>query len=43
MIIVLNNKCNLEKEEFLKYQQELKEIKSPYLMIVCPSMIHFAN
>ena len=28
MIIVLNNKSNLGKEEFLTYQEELKELSS---------------
>ena len=43
MIIVLNNKCHLTKEEFKKYQQELKEITSTHKLILCPSTIHLTN
>ena len=28
MIIALNNKCNLTKQEFLKYQEELGKIST---------------
>lgn len=40
MIIALNNKCNLSKEEFLSYQQELKNIKSPHQLILCPTTLY---
>ena len=43
MLIVLNNKCNFNKEEFLTYQKELSNITSTVPMILCPSFIHIGN
>lgn len=40
MIIALNNKCNLEKEEYQEYLEKLNEIKTNHTMIVCPSLLH---
>lgn len=40
MIIALNNKCNLTKEEFLKYKEELNKIKKNVKLILCPSNIY---
>ena len=40
MIIALNNKCNLDKEEFIKYTDELETINSNHEIIVCPSTIN---
>lgn len=37
MIIALNNKCNLTKEEFLTYMTKLNEIQSKHTIILCPS------
>ena len=39
MLIVLNNKCNLEKEEFIKYQKDLNEIETNNPLVLCPSNI----
>lgn len=39
MIIALNNKCNLTKTEFLKYQEQLQKIKSQEKLILCPTDI----
>lgn len=43
MIIVLNNKSNLTREEFVEYQSELSKIKSKSDIVLCPSTIHIAN
>ena len=40
MIIVLNNKSNLSKEEFLKYQEELNQVKSKYEIVLCPTYLN---
>ena len=40
MIVLLNNKSNLSKNEFLNYQEELKKIKSPYEMVLCPTYLN---
>lgn len=41
MIIVLNNKCNLKKEEFDLYQQELQKIKNNNSkLILCPTSLY---
>lgn len=40
MIVILNNKSNLNKEEFLKYQEELRKIKSPYELVLCPTHLN---
>lgn len=37
MIIALNNKCNLTKEEFLTYQKELETIPDSSKLILCPT------
>ena len=39
MIIVLNNKCNLTKDEFLTYQQNLEKIEGSNQIILCPSNV----
>ena len=36
MIVVLNNKSNLDKKEFMEYQNELKKIESSYQLVICP-------
>jgi len=43
MIIALNNKSNLTKESYQKYQQELSRIKTTNQLILCPSTIHLAD
>ena len=42
MIVALNNKCNLTKEEFANYLQELKSIETNHDLIVCPSTINIS-
>lgn len=37
MIIVLNNKSNLNKNEFIEYQEELSKLNSPYDVVLCPT------
>ena len=39
MMIVLNNKCNLTKEEFITYQKDLENIENSSQIILCPSNI----
>ena len=43
MIIALNNKCNLTKQEFREYQEQLSKINIPVKMILCPNMLNIAN
>ena len=40
MIIALNNKSNLEKEEFNKYMNDLSEIKTNHTLILCPTYLN---
>lgn len=40
MIVVLNNKSNLKLEEFIKYQDDLRKIKSSNQLVICPSNIY---
>lgn len=39
MIIALNNKCNLTKEKFIEYQEELQKIKTDMTLILCPTNV----
>lgn len=39
MIIALNNKCNLTKEEFVDYQKKLEKLKTKYEMVLCPTSL----
>ncbi len=41
MLIVLNNKCNLTKDEFLSYQEKIATIDEEF--VLCPSYTHLAN
>ncbi len=41
-MIILNNKSNLNYDEFLNYQEKLKEISSSQTLIFCPSNIYLA-
>lgn len=43
MIIALNNKCNLTREEYLKYQENLKNLKAPFTMILCPTNLYIGD
>ncbi len=40
MIIALNNKSNLDKEEFIKYNEQLEKINTSHTLILCPSTIN---
>lgn len=43
MLIVLNNKCNFNKNEFLSYQKELASVNSISDIILCPSFLNISN
>lgn len=43
MIVALNNKSNLAKDEFLTYQEELGKINTSATMILCASPLNIAN
>ena len=43
MIIALNNKSNMTRQEFIEYQKELSDIKVDVKMILCPNMINVAS
>jgi len=40
MIIALNNKSNLDKEEFINYNKQLEAINTSHTLILCPSTIN---
>ena len=40
MIIALNNKSNLTKNEFIKYLENLSTIESKHKIVLCPSSIN---
>ncbi|MBQ2640003.1 MAG: triosephosphate isomerase [Bacilli bacterium] len=40
MLVVLNNKCNLDYEEFINYNQELNSISTNIKLVLCPSMLY---
>ena len=39
MLVVLNNKCNFEKESFKKYIKELNKITTANEVVLCPRML----
>ena len=43
MIIVLNNKCNLLMDEFIKYQESLSKLESKHELVLCPSNIYLSK
>lgn len=43
MIVALNNKSNLEKQELEKYLEELKEVKTSHQLILCPTFLNIAS
>lgn len=43
MIVILNNKCNLLLDEFIKYQSKLSEIKSSHDIVLCPSLPYLSK
>ena len=42
MIIALNNKSNLNKEEFKTYQEKFAKINTKHTMIMCPTLLNIA-
>lgn len=42
MLIVLNNKSNLTKEEYSNYIKQLKKIKTRHDIILCPNMLNIS-
>lgn len=42
-MLVLNNKCNFTKNEFIDYQKELQEIAATANVILCPTAINISN
>lgn len=43
MIVVLNNKCNLLTDEFIKYQSKLSDIMSKHTLVLCPSSLYLTK
>lgn len=43
MIIALNNKSNLTKQEFREYQNAISDVRTEVKMILCPNMLNIAN
>lgn len=43
MIIALNNKCNLTKQGFLKYQEELGRLSTQNKLILCPTFLNIGH
>lgn len=43
MIIALNNKSNLTKQEFNEYQEEMKKIRTNTKMVLCPNTVNISN
>ncbi len=43
MLIVLNNKCHFEKDNFTNYIEELNKINTKHNLVLCPSPIFLNN
>ena len=43
MIIALNHKSNLEKDEYQEYLDKFSKIDTKHQLILCPSIIHIAQ
>lgn len=43
MIVALNNKSNLNKQEFFKYIEELNTINTKHILILCPNYLNISN
>lgn len=43
MIVALNNKSNLEKQEFETYLEELKTIETTHPLILCPTFLNIGQ
>ena len=39
MIVALNNKSNLNKDDFINYLNELKKINTNHTLILCPTFL----
>ena len=40
MIIALNNKSNLNKQEFISYQENFSKLSTNHTMIMCPTLLN---
>lgn len=43
MLVVLNNKCNFNLDEYLDYQNKLKNLNFKSDIVLCPSSIYLSN
>lgn len=43
MLVVLNNKCNFNLDEYLDYQNKLKNLNFKNDIVLCPSSIYLSN
>lgn len=43
MIVALNNKSNLNKQEFTNYIEELNTINTKHTMIICPTYLNISS
>lgn len=43
MLVVLNNKCNFNLNEYLDYQKKLKNLNFKNDMVLCPSSVYLSN
>lgn len=43
MIVILNNKCNLNKDEFTIYIKDLSEIKTKIDLVLCPNFLNISE
>lgn len=43
MIVALNNKSNLNKQEFSKYIEDLNTINTNHILILCPNYLNISN
>lgn len=43
MIVALNNKSNLTKQEFITYQQQLQQINTTHKLILCPTTLYLED
>ena len=43
MLVVLNNKCNFNLDEYLDYQNKLKKFNFKNDIVLCPSSVYLSN
>ena len=43
MIVILNNKCNLNKDEFKAYLKDISEIKTKIDLVLCPNFLNISE